>query len=161
MAAFLLALSCLLPLTVQAGVFKCVATNGEISFSQTPCPEKKKELTAKEDAPDDTDVDEKDGELTEIALASHSPRTTTPNSTEPQSTETRTEPEKTPDNPALRAKKRQADARDEENRLQCEDNIKAQINSINSQIHTSTLSSSLGTSLMKKRRALENRLNDC
>ena len=65
------------------------------------------------------------------------------------------------DSPALRAKKLQADARDEENRLQCEDNIKAQINSINSQMRSSDFSASLVDSLAMKRRALKERLDDC
>lgn len=63
-------------------------------------------------------------------------------------------------NAALQARERQARAREEEQRSQCEQNIKAQIGGINAQMR-SGYSSSLGESLKKKRRALENRLRDC
>jgi hypothetical protein len=54
-----------------------------------------------------------------------------------------------------------SDARDEENRLQCQDNIEFQINAINSQMRNSSHSSSLVDSLKKKRHTLEGRLSDC
>lgn len=63
-------------------------------------------------------------------------------------------------NAALQAQERQARAREEEQRSQCKQNIKAQIGGINAQMR-SGYSSSLGESLKKKRRALEDRLRDC
>ena len=43
----------------QAQVFKCVAANGELTYSQTPCPEKDSkvtvERTAKSNATDETE----------------------------------------------------------------------------------------------------------
>lgn len=39
-AALLLVLACLLPATAKAEIFKCVAENGDLTFSQAPCPEK-------------------------------------------------------------------------------------------------------------------------
>jgi len=63
-------------------------------------------------------------------------------------------------NAALQAQERQARVRDEEQRSQCKQNIKAQIGAINAQMR-SGYSSSLGESLKKKRRALEDRLRDC
>lgn len=63
-------------------------------------------------------------------------------------------------NAALQAQERQARAREEEQRSQCKQNIKAQIGDINSRMR-SGYSSSLGETLKKKRRALEDRLRDC
>jgi hypothetical protein len=39
-AALLLVFAWLLPATTKAEIFKCVAENGELTFSQVPCPEK-------------------------------------------------------------------------------------------------------------------------
>lgn len=63
-------------------------------------------------------------------------------------------------NSALQVQKRQAEAREQEQQSQCRQNVKAQISSINAQMR-SGYSSSLGESLKKKRRALEDRLRDC
>jgi len=65
-----------------------------------------------------------------------------------------------PRNAALQAQERQARVREEEQRSQCKQNIKAQIDGINAQMRGG-YSSSLGESLKKKRRALEDRLRDC
>lgn len=61
---------------------------------------------------------------------------------------------------ALQAREQQTRAREDEQRSQCKQNVKAQISNINSQMR-SGYSSSLGESLKKKRRALESRLRDC
>jgi len=164
--ALLLALPLFTPSPAQAGVFKCVAENGEITFSQTPCPKVKTEASAEEDASDgeapleeradDSDSNKKAAEPTEIALAGNAAQ-----ATPPSPVDTPVQPEEKPENPALIAKKRMSDARDEENRLQCQDNIEFQINAINSQMRNSSHSSSLVDSLKKKRHTLEGRLNDC
>ena len=44
-AVSLLALACLVPDTAKAQVYKCVAENGELTFSQTPCPDKGSKVT--------------------------------------------------------------------------------------------------------------------
>ena len=166
LVALLLALPLFSPLSAEARIFKCVAANGEITFSQTPCPKVKTEAPAKEDAKDvasdndvpvaertdDSNVDESVPEPTEIVLASNTAQATP---LQPA------DAEKQPENPALLAQKRKSDAREEEYRLQCEGNIKSQINSINSQMRNSSHSSSLVDSLQKKRRTLEVRLDDC
>jgi len=171
LVAFLLALSFLYPLSAQAKIFKCVAASGEFTFSQTPCPKEKKEAAADEEdaqdastdsnesAPehtDDSNADDKDAEPAEIAHANNSAQPIAPQPDDGQA-----ESEKKPENAAMRVKKRQSDARDEEYRMQCKNNIKSQINSINSQMRSSSYSASLGDLLKKKRRALEVRLNDC
>ncbi len=171
LVALLLALSFLFPLSAQARIFKCVAANGEITFSQTPCPKEIKETTADEEdardvsmdsdefAPEHTDdpnADDKEAVPAETAYAINSAQPIAP-----QPDDGLAAPEKKPETAAMRLKKRQSDARDEEYRLQCKDNIKSQINSINSQMRSSSYSASLADSLKKKRRALEVRLNDC
>ncbi|MCP4299675.1 MAG: DUF4124 domain-containing protein [Gammaproteobacteria bacterium] len=155
-AALLLAL--LAPTAGQAEIFKCVAENGEVTFSQTPCP--KEESKKIKDSVESTEMDKKpvhsaedepaDGGETEALYAS----TTTQSSQVQDNQSTKGQ------NAALSAQKQQAEARAAEQRLQCEGNIKAQINNINSQMQ-SGFSSSLAESLAIKRRALENRLDDC
>lgn len=164
--ALLLALPLFSSSPAQAGIFKCVTENGEITFSQTPCPKVRTESSVEKDASageappeeraDDFDSNEKVAELTEIALVSNAAQ-----KTPPLPVDTPAQPEEKPDNPALIAKKRMSDARDEENRLQCQDNIEFQINAINSQMRNSSHSSSLVDSLKKKRHTLEGRLSDC
>ncbi len=162
LTALLLALSVLSPFAAQAEIFKCVAANGDMTFSQTPClkvdkqdkvPIEESEETIPTRHPDSDKSNGSDGTVYEpakIAYATKAPRLAQLQDLNKQQ----------PENAALHAQKFQADARDEEYRLQCENNVKAQINSINSQMRSS-YSSSLVDSLTKKRRALENRLNDC
>ena len=44
-AVLLLALACFVPDTAKAKVYKCVAENGELTYSQTPCPDKGSKVT--------------------------------------------------------------------------------------------------------------------
>ena len=44
-AALLLVLTWLLPVTLKAEIYKCVAENGELTFSQAPCPDKGSKVT--------------------------------------------------------------------------------------------------------------------
>ncbi len=44
-AVLLLALACLVPDTAKAQVYKCVAENGALTFSQTPCPDEGSKVT--------------------------------------------------------------------------------------------------------------------
>jgi len=170
LVALLLALPVFSSHSAQAGIFKCVAANGEITFSQTPCPKVKTEAPAQENTkevstdndvavPERSDGSNADEKITELTETAHSENLA--QVTPPASVDTLVEPDKKPENPALLAQKRKSDARDEENRLQCENNIKSQINSINSQMGNNIQSSSLVESLQKKRRALEDRLNNC
>ena len=170
LVALLLALPLLSPLSAQAGIFKCVAANGEITFSQTPCPKVNTEAPAEEDTRDvaadsvvpisertnDANADQNAPVPTDIVLASN-----TAQAAPLPPIDMPGEPENSPDNEALLAQKRNYDAREEEYRLQCEGNIKSQINSINLQMRKSSHSSSLVDSLQKKRRTLESRLDDC
>lgn len=159
LGALLLALSSLSTNAAHAKIFKCVAENGEIAFSQTPCPKPKKE--DKDDSGEDKlsepkrgnnpNTNDAEGEAKKPAYANLAPQPTKP----PQD-----EQQKQPVNEALSAQKRQGDARVAEQRAQCENNIKSQINSINMQMRGGS-SSSLIESLQKKRRALEDRLRDC
>ncbi len=96
------------------------------------------------------DDDEKHNDDVELAFAS----------AEPQPAPLQDEQSEPQQNAALQAQERQARAREEEQRSQCKQNIKAQIGGINAQMR-SGYSSSLGESLKKKRRALEDRLRDC
>lgn len=155
-SALLLAL--LAPLAVQAEIFKCVAENGEITFLQTPCPSEASKETKEPVAR--TATDEKPTPVLENEPADGEETVNLYASATPQSSQVHDHESKTEENAALSAQKRQAAAREAEQRLQCETNIKAQINSINSQMQ-SGFSSSLIESLRIKRRALENRLNDC
>ena len=151
----------LAPLAAQAQIFKCVAENGEITFSQTPCPrEDRKKNKEIEDGVNSTETGNKpvhgpDGEpaygeepVTLYARAA------------PQWSRVQDNPSKPEENVALSAQQRRAQEREEEQRLQCEDNIKAQINNINLQIRRG-IASPLVESLRIKRRALENRLDAC
>lgn len=158
---FALALSLLCPIAAEAKVFRCVADSGEISFSQTPCPKPRKQeqddladlaVTAPDPDPDDTsDVASKDNEVSAPVDADAKPEPVL---------QAKVEEVKQPENEALRAQRQQADAREEEYRLQCEKNLNSQIDSINAQMRAD-YSSSLLESLKMKRRAVEERLQGC
>jgi hypothetical protein len=146
------------PLIAQADIFKCVAENGEVTFSQTPCPsedtretEDRVESTEQGKKPVDGSADEPaDSDETASMFASANPQAShVPHIQSEQE-----------NNAALSAQKRRGEALEEEQRLQCENNIKAQIKNINLQIQ-SGFASSLAESLRIKRRALEDRLDNC
>jgi hypothetical protein len=153
-AALFLVLLSLAPFAAQAKVFKCVAANGELTFSQTPCPNDKSKVTEQstEVPPDADEADGADqiGEDVENLYASAISR--------PVSLQDN--PSKQELDPVQLARMHDADARDEEQRLQCRQNVKAQIASINSQLRAG-YSSSQDDSLKKKRRDFENRLDEC
>ncbi|MGI9247876.1 MAG: DUF4124 domain-containing protein [Woeseiaceae bacterium] len=243
-AALLLVLLSLAPFAAQAKVFRCEAANGELTFSQTPCPDEKSKVTEQRtvgrsdgdpvacehahrfalataqemksgtdssalfdrygglgalskgsvslisyvyqfrtnnDVPAERvaalstakcqaqsfgdvsceqlpvsftdrlggcDKDAEDGEDIDNMYASTTPMPLQGNRQESES------------DAVQRAQKRDADARDEQQRMQCKQNFKAQIASINSQMR-SGYTSAQGESLKKKRRDFENRLRDC
>jgi hypothetical protein len=148
----------LAPLAAQAEIFKCVAEDGEITFSQTPCPSEESKQTKEPVAR--TETDEKPTPVLDTEPADSEETVTLYASATPRSSQVHDDERKTEENAALSAQKRQAAAREAEQRQQCETNIKAQIYNINSQMQ-SGFSSSLIDSLKIKRRALENRLDDC
>jgi hypothetical protein len=245
-AALLLVLLSIAPFAAQAKVFKCVAANGELTFSQTPCPNEKSKVTeqrtgSRSDADpvdceharrfalttaqemksgtdssalfdrygglsalskgsvslisyvyqfrtnDDVsaervaalstakcqarsfgdvsceqlpvsftdrlggcDKDDEDGEDIEDMYASTTPQ---PMSLQNDRSEAKS-------NAVQKVQKRDADARDKQLRMQCKQNVKAQIASINSQMRAG-YSSSQGESLKMKRRDFEKRLREC
>ena len=157
--ALALALSLLSPVAAPAKIFRCVADNGEITFTQTPCPTPREEEDADsaESAPTIETTDETSASVDEEKKASEA----VPANSAPEPVlQARVEQDRQPENEAQRAQKLQADAREEEYRLQCEKNLNSQINNINAQMRADH-SSTLLESLKKKRRALEEKLQGC
>ncbi len=139
---FKLALGLLLivPAAATADVFKCVAEDGQITFSQTPCPKVVKEVS-EEPAPAEEEVQpeplQEDSVVAKVA--------------EP-------DPELAPAVAAARA--RAAKAHEDQKRQQCETNLNAQIDNINSQMRGDYPEARV-EALKKKRSSLQARLSDC
>jgi len=150
-AALLLVLLSLAPFAAQAKVFRCVAANGELTFSQTPCPVVDKEVTEQRTesrSDDETGDDGDDGVDIENLYAS-----TTPQASQSGREETESES-------VQRAPKQDADSRDERLRLHCRQNFRAQITNIDTQMGADYSAAHVEL-LKKKRRDFEKRLREC
>jgi len=136
-----LGLFLLLPFAAQAEIFKCVAEDKQITFSQTPCPQKVTKPTTKaapvtdreEPVPVNNEADSAPAPI--VAVARLSPE-------------------------VKRARERAAQADEEQQRRQCEARLHAQINNINAQMSNDS-STRRATALKKKRGTLESQLSDC
>ena len=135
----ILGLALLLPAAATADVFKCVSDDGQITFSQTPCPPKVSEAPP----PQTEEVDSATRAENNPELVAHTPPA--PRKLAPAVAE---------------ARARAAEEHEELNRRRCEANLQAQIDNINSQMHDD-FAPALGEALRKKRSSLQARLGDC
>ena len=138
----ILGFALLLPLSAGAEVFKCVGDDGQITFSQTPCPPK----VSAAPEPQQTARLEVD--------------TPEPNANAPAVQELQAAATKQLAPAVAEARARAAQAHEELKRRQCEANLQAQIDSINSQMG-GKFSTARSEALRKKRSTLQARLSDC
>lgn len=143
---FVLMLVLTLPLTSRAEIFKCVAENGELTYSQTPCSNTSVTVHTLPKRLDDETVN------SEYAHRA-APATTREVKSVPKSSlkESRS---------SQQAARRAARAKKQEKKQRCRDRIRSQIDKVNSRMR-SGYSASQGIRLRERRRDLERRMRDC
>lgn len=134
------------PVTSHAEIFKCVAENGELTYSQTPC---SNTTVAVHDSAERRDVETTDCE--------YAHRFVPATAREMKSAANRTLKESRSSQQAAR---RAARAKELEKKERCRDRIRSQIDRINSRMR-SGYSASQGIRLRERRRELEKRLREC
>lgn len=135
-----------LPLASHADIFKCEGENGELTFSQTPCPNSKVTAqTLSKWRNDDKPLDCECARRYAPASANEMKSVARSSSTKSRSQQTA---------------RREARVKEQAKKQACRDRIRSQIDRINSRMR-SGYTASQGIRLRERRRDLEKRLREC
>ncbi len=134
------------PESSHAEIFRCVAENGELTFSQTPCSNGK--VTVQ------TAAGRRAEKATDCEPAHRSVSATT------RKTQSGTTSPPRESRASRQAARREARAKEREKRQTCRDRIRLQLDRINSRMRAG-YSASQGIRLRERRRELEKRLREC